>query len=110
MNLPCQADPELWVSTDSAARRDAARLCRDCPIIRDCLTGAIERREMNHVWGGRDFSDVRTRPKLPPPAPQPINHGTMGGYRTHKRRGIPFCEPCRRAEANARQARRERAS
>lgn len=29
---------------------------------------------------------------------RPINHGTIGGYRTHHRRGEQMCEPCRDAE------------
>lgn len=31
----------------------------------------------------------------------PINHGTDGGYRTHKDRGIPPCEGCHRAHNEA---------
>lgn len=95
---PCQSDPEMWVSTYADARHEAMRLCRDCPIIAACLTGAIERREMSHVWGGKDFSHATTRPKLPPAAPKPINHGTAGGYRTHVRRKVPACESCLKAQ------------
>lgn len=29
---------------------------------------------------------------------RPINHGTLGGYRTHYRHKVPMCEPCRNAE------------
>ena len=97
MKTPCQTDPELWVADLTASRREAARLCRDCPIIADCLAGAIERREMNHVWGGKDFSHATTRPQLPPAPPKPIKHGTYGGYRAHNRRGELPCEPCTRA-------------
>lgn len=32
---------------------------------------------------------------------QPINHGTLGGARTHYRRGEPLCEPCRDAQRTA---------
>lgn len=97
MNTPCQSDPEMWVADIAASRREAERLCRPCPNIADCLAGAIERRERFGVWGGRDFSHATTRPKLPPPPPKPISHGTMGGYRTHNRRGEPPCEPCSQA-------------
>jgi hypothetical protein len=33
---------------------------------------------------------------------QPINHGTIGGYRTHYRHGVPMCEPCLAANRRAR--------
>lgn len=33
---------------------------------------------------------------------QPINHGTLGGYRAHFRHKVPICEPCRNAERVAR--------
>lgn len=33
---------------------------------------------------------------------KPINHGTIGGYRTHFRHGVPMCEPCREVNRQAR--------
>ena len=38
-----------------------------------------------------------TERKKPGPKPRPINHGTLGGYRTHYRRGEPVCDACRDA-------------
>lgn len=105
---PCQEAPELWVSSQADARREAARECRGCPIIAECLAGAIQRRERFAVFGGVDFSDARTRPRFAPRALQPINHGTAGGYRMHGRRREPMCEPCRRAGAVERANRAER--
>lgn len=105
MSTPCQSDPELWVSDLAASRREAARLCRPCPNIADCLAGALERREKFGVWGGKDFSHATTRPKFPPKQPRPISHGTQGGYKTHLRRGEPPCEPCLEAVRLAERAR-----
>lgn len=34
---------------------------------------------------------------MPQNTRQPINHGTIGGYKAHKRHGEPMCEPCREA-------------
>jgi hypothetical protein len=31
----------------------------------------------------------------------PIHHGTDSGYRTHKTRNEPICEPCRQAHITA---------
>jgi hypothetical protein len=99
------------VSDTAAFRHEAMKLCRDCPVIAECLAGAIERREKFAVWGGRDFSHATTRPKLSPPPPKPIKHGTKGGYRMHYRRGVPMCEACRKAESREKvEERRERRS
>lgn len=99
VRTPCQDNPELWVADYAALRREAADLCKTCPIIADCLAGAIERRETSHVWGGFDFSDPRTRPPLKPRDTTSINHGTSGGYRKHYRLNVPMCDDCRRAES-----------
>lgn len=108
MRTPCQSDPELWVSDTAAFRHEAMKLCRDCPIIAECLAGAIERREKFAVFGGRDFSHATTRPKLPTPPPKPIAHGTLGGYEMHRRRRVPTCDACRKANAIARAAAKAR--
>lgn len=47
-------------------------------------------------------------PKRRGPAPEPIEHGTASGYRKHRVRGIPSCEPCRKAEARSCWERRAR--
>jgi WhiB family transcriptional regulator, redox-sensing transcriptional regulator len=51
--LPCQVeDSDLWFSDSPAELQAAKILCRDCPAIRACLAGALERREAYGVWGG----------------------------------------------------------
>ncbi|MGZ4519124.1 MAG: WhiB family transcriptional regulator [Mycobacteriaceae bacterium] len=106
MKTPCQNEPELWVADHAASRREAATLCRDCPTLNACYEAAITNREKFGVWGGVDFSDERTRPKLT--APLPINHGTDGGYRTHRRRGETPCIACTSAASEASRLRRAR--
>ena len=39
--------------------------------------------------------------------PQPINHGTNGGYHTHRRRGQQPCDACSQAHISYELARRE---
>lgn len=106
---PCQSGPELWVSDLTASRHEAMALCKPCHQLADCLAGAIARREMFGVWGGKDFSHATTRPTLPPKPEKPINHGTEGGYKAHRRRDEPACPSCKQAQAQAR-ARGRRAS
>lgn len=44
-------DPdELFVT--GAAQRDAARLCRACPVRLECLADALDSRTEFGVWGG----------------------------------------------------------
>ena len=33
----------------------AKRICAECPVIADCLEGALERHEPYGVWGGQLF-------------------------------------------------------
>jgi Transcription factor WhiB len=53
----------LWLSEQESERREAARLCRGCPVLRPCLTAAKAQRETFGVWGGRDFTHRPGRPR-----------------------------------------------
>jgi WhiB family redox-sensing transcriptional regulator len=54
--LPCQVEEaDLWFSENPAELEMAKVLCRDCPALRACLAGALERREAWGVWGGEIF-------------------------------------------------------
>ena len=53
---PCRTgDPELWFSDTPAGVDEAKLLCRTCPVVQECLAGALERREPWGVWGGELF-------------------------------------------------------
>lgn len=57
-------DPEMWFPLHTGGRggapspRDrehaepAVRVCRGCPVRRDCLTWAVEGGEQHGIWGG----------------------------------------------------------
>jgi WhiB family redox-sensing transcriptional regulator len=52
--LPCwSADPELFFAEAPVDVERAKALCADCPLRRECLEGALERREPYGVWGGQ---------------------------------------------------------
>jgi WhiB family redox-sensing transcriptional regulator len=55
VQLPCRTDPELFFAESPADVEYAKSLCRDCPLRRECLEGALERREPWGVWGGELF-------------------------------------------------------
>ena len=54
--LPCRLnDAELWFAETPSDVESAKSLCNSCPMVQDCLAGALERREPWGVWGGELF-------------------------------------------------------
>lgn len=50
--LCAQSDPELWFD-EKGAERKAKLVCQSCPVRRECLLLALEKREPFGVWGGK---------------------------------------------------------
>ena len=46
-----QGDPDRLFVT-GAAQREAAKLCRNCPVQMECLSDALDNRVEFGVWGG----------------------------------------------------------
>lgn len=42
-----------------AAAEEAKAYCRACPVVDDCLAGALQRREAFGVWGGTTAPERR---------------------------------------------------
>lgn len=56
--LPCHtSDPELFFSEKSEEIAYAKKLCAACPVKRECLEGALSRKEPCGVWGGELFDE-----------------------------------------------------
>ena len=54
--LPChREDPELFFADTPGEINIAKALCTTCPVVAECLAGALERREPWGVWGGQLF-------------------------------------------------------
>ncbi|MGA4668613.1 WhiB family transcriptional regulator [Propionibacteriaceae bacterium Y1923] len=82
--LPClDHDPELFFAADPSDVEAAKLVCQTCPLIQECLDGALRRQEPHGVWGGQLFVDgvivARKRPRgrprknpLPDPVPTPL--------------------------------------
>ena len=52
--LPCRLnDPELFFAESPADVESAKTLCQTCPVMAECLAGAIARHEPWGVWGGQ---------------------------------------------------------
>jgi hypothetical protein len=68
---PCRAsgaDPEWWFPRpgDSVGARRAQALCRQCPVMAECLTAALARNEQFGVWGGATSGERRMMPRTHP--------------------------------------------
>lgn len=66
--IPCREnDAELWFADTPDGVEFAKALCVTCPVRRECLSGALDRREPWGVWGGELFVQgavvARKRPR-----------------------------------------------
>ena len=80
----------------------ARRICGGCLVTEECLEYALANREPFGVFGGKSPKERRQviNRRIRDGVEQahmnaPVPHGTAGGYASHRRRGIPMCEPCR---------------
>lgn len=49
----------MFFSDELADIAAAKRICVSCPVLTQCLEGALERREQHGVWGGQLFRNGR---------------------------------------------------
>jgi len=57
--LCAQTDPEEFFADKGGSTRLAKRVCRRCPVRRDCLRFAMEHSEKFGVWGGTSERERR---------------------------------------------------
>ena len=50
--LCAETDPDLWFSPGALEHKEAKRICRDCPVRRECLDYAMLGSIDHGVWGG----------------------------------------------------------
>lgn len=70
-------DTSLWFSEQIPDIAAAKEICRSCSLTRECLDGAIERREPWGVWGGQLFANgkilAQKRKRGRPPKNRPVD-------------------------------------
>ena len=67
---------DLFFSEDIGEVAAAKRVCAGCPVLAECLEGALERQELWGVWGGQLFMNgkmltVKRRRGRPPKVARP---------------------------------------
>ncbi|WP_353050494.1 WhiB family transcriptional regulator [Cellulosimicrobium sp. Marseille-Q4280] len=50
--LCAQTDPELFFPQKGGSTAEAKKVCRQCPVVDECLEWAIDAGEEHGVWGG----------------------------------------------------------
>ncbi len=45
-------DPDLWFAVGAFEHKQAKRICRDCPVQRECLSYAMDLPVDHGIWGG----------------------------------------------------------
>jgi len=53
-SVPCWGREDLFTANDRASRMVAELRCVGCPVFAECDQDATDRKERNHVWGGKD--------------------------------------------------------
>ncbi len=76
--------PEGKVASSESRRNllAAKKMCTGCPVREPCLAVAVT-DDLVGIWGGTTTSERKGMLTSRPLAP--INHGTSGGYQTHRR-------------------------
>lgn len=59
-----QTDPDLWFSPGAVEHKEAKRICRECPVRKQCLTYAMEAPVDHGVWGGLTERERRRHRRL----------------------------------------------
>lgn len=104
-------DPNIFHPAKGEPMTAARAHCADCPVVQPCLEYALADPSLKGLWGNmseRDRRNERARRGTVKRGrgPQPIRHGTAGGYQQHRARGETACEACRHAHSEDRKNRK----
>jgi len=53
------SDPSVFFPNRGDSTEDAKKICRECPVRQECLDHAIEKRELQGVWGALSVRERR---------------------------------------------------
>ena len=103
MTPPCTKKPQWFHPErhDHETAQAAVFVCQSCPMRAACLSEAVERGEVDGIWGGvcfnaetaRSLSAKARQPRNPfmgPPAGSRVGAAVLRAAQTHCKRGHPF--------------------
>jgi WhiB family redox-sensing transcriptional regulator len=73
--------------------QEAKQICQGCDVRLDCLEYAMAIPNCSGIWGGmsgRERRELRRNQRNS----QPIQHGSVAGYRAEIRQGLEPCDEC----------------
>lgn len=50
---------EYFFSREPSEKYEAQHMCFSCPVRQQCLQWALEHRQINGIWGGKDEAQIR---------------------------------------------------
>lgn len=53
MSTPCQAEPDLWFSSNPDDILEAKTACNTCPVANECARLALAIRPSDGIWAGK---------------------------------------------------------
>jgi len=62
---PCQAEPEVWFSTNAADIAEAQQACRTCPALVMCDELADQMKPADGIWAGKTAEERDTNKTRP---------------------------------------------
>lgn len=97
-------DPATFYPTSAQGSATAKAVCEACPARSDCLAHALERPELDGIWGGMTPGErlplqEADEPRAARTRASRENCGTYSAAQRHRRRGEKPCPPCREAAA-----------
>jgi WhiB family redox-sensing transcriptional regulator len=66
------SDPDLWFSVGASEHRQAKRICRDCPVRKECLAYAMDAPVDHGIWGGMTERERRRHRRRTGPELRPV--------------------------------------
>lgn len=96
------ADTELFFSDNPTDIAAAKSICSVCPVRSQCLRYALERPQLDGVWGGAtrvERAEMRRTRRVTVRTAKACGpmEGTSAGYKRHHRAKERPCEACRDA-------------
>lgn len=99
-------NPDVFFVERGESTGAARNLCRQCPVVGECLEFAIANGEQFGIWGDtteRERRAIRRARRGGNVAPTRVDRplrpcGTEAAYRRHTKRGEPPCDACREAK------------